>query len=323
MSIEFDPASVTVGAHPIGVREREDVRIADFFRAPEDRLDERTRTAIARVIEASVEAIATDLADRATATGLSPIAATVPGADLRLRDALLRRDHAVMAAFVAQARLDLIDEGLPAAETPLPDDAAVRALSAEGGARLLGRRAMVLPVALERRLSWWVAALLREPAGAASDPALMAAVTAHLAAVEQEAATHAATATQAAAAMLAGRGVGEALLAAQARGRVALFVAVLAAALRCTADMAAAIVLDDDQTVLVTALHALGVDRVTIARIGWHFCEAEPARRPEALADAIDAVLADPARSAAAAARWTLDPDYRAAIDALASGAGA
>ena len=69
---------------------------------------------------------------------------------------------------------------------------------------------------------------------------------------------------------------------------------------------------------LWVALRAIDLPREAIARIGYALCEADPRRDLEQFADVLDWIMAvAPQEARAALAPHYLDPDYRAALQAL------
>lgn len=299
---------------PARLTAMDDGAVDDFWRGPESRLDDRARAAIMLLIDATVSGIARDLERRAGRDAAVGGGATIAR---RLHAPLLREDRVLMEAFVTQARLDLIDDALPAPEGALPDDPAIRALLAAQGRRRMGgsARGVALSADPDRRLSWWIAAALA-PEG---DAALAAAVEQRAATIATERAEAACATAAAADALVAATGPAGALTLTIGQGRLALFTASLARLLRCGLDEAAAMTVDRDPALLVAALRSLPLDRATIARIGWNLCEADTGRDADRLADVIDVAMAAPKEEAAAAvAPLSLDRDYRAALAALA-----
>jgi hypothetical protein len=98
-----------------------------------------------------------------------------------------------------------------------------------------------------------------------------------------------------------------------------LFTSLLARAGRLEQDQVRHLVVDPHGDLLVLLLHAAGVARADIARIGVALAEADSRRDLERLADAVDwAVAHDRAAARAALAPLALDRDFRAAVRLLA-----
>jgi hypothetical protein len=320
--------------------------IADFFLPDEDRLDDRTRAAVAALFEATVGAVEREIAAHAArlldSRGAAALAARLAGNGSvldRLVESGLARDAELMDELIAQARVALIDEALVANRAPgtaptllarltevadgVIRNRAIAYLVADGRRRLpAADRCAELPAELFHRIGWWIAAALRERLGEdapAADRALAEATQRSLAAHDEGERVEAAAAHLAAAIDALPHERAPLLLDTLAEGRVALFVAILTHALGVDGAETRALVLDAGGERLWLALRSLGMERDAIARIGWTLCEADRARDVETLADRIDPVAAlTPEAAALALAPLALNRDFRAAVRALA-----
>ena len=324
--------------------------IAALFLPEGDRLDERTRLMLARVLNGIVAAIEADirrhaarlLVGRGATDRAEAVLAT--GGDIanRLAQAGLLRDRALIDELLARVRHDLIADALPTAvagpdEASLivrlagvPDTIVAAAATALLAAESRRRSANVsgiaggseLPAELHHRIVWWIAAAIREAMGTSdrdTDRAIADAAQRSLAGHDEgervdAVAVRLAVAVDARADELAGL-----LVEAIGDRQLAFFVAVIACALGVGHDAARAIVIEPDGERLWLALRALALDRPTIARIGLALADADPQRDLEAFADSLDDIAAvDPAEAAAALAPLSLDRDFRMAVAALA-----
>lgn len=326
---------------------RLDVAVADIFLSQPGRLDDRTRWTVLRLAETTVNAIEQQIvggAARALATRGWPEAAAILESNQalawpRLLDTGLMRDAEVIAELIAQARIDLLDQSLTVLRAPdgeptlvamLADgadvglrQAALAYMVADGRRRLsAGERHADLPAALQARVTWWVAAALRERlgdmAGFESDVAICDAAQRCVGGYGDDERVEAAAARLAALLHAAPDPRGELLLHALESARATLFVALLAAALSIDAADARALLLDPESDRLWLAMRAAGMSRDAIARAGFLLTEADRARDLDALIELLDPLAAlDPATAAAAVAPLTLPADYRAALRAL------
>ena len=339
MSVETNDTSAPILARAAVAERRAERRLAtaidDFFLAEADRLDDRTRGAIAAAIEAIVATAQREIAHHAArsigtgaaATTLADDAAVLP----RLIDSGLLRDAELMTELVGQVRQELLATALRANRAP---DAAPGLLTRlidcgdgviEAAARdyLLAdsRRSVTLPAPLQRRVAWWIAAALRErtPRDPAIDRAIAEATTRSLAAHDDGLRAEAIAVRLADAIDARPDELGDLLVEALTEGRAALFVALVARAQTIDYAEARELVLDPDGDRLWLALRARGLDRATIARIGLALADADHRRDIEAFADQLDTIAAIPAGQA----RETLAPlalhrDFRVALRALA-----
>lgn len=333
-------------------RRRLESAIDDFFLVEDDRLDDRTRAAIGMVLSNAVQGIGREIAGDAVhqigaqapevgRLSLDGSHATLLG---RLLDSGVLRDSALMAELLGQVRQDLLGETLVANRPPGAPAAVLARLTAcsDHAVSAAAQDYVVadsrrrtpdhvrrgdLPVALHRRLVWWVAAALRE--GQRVSPAHQPVIDRALAeAAQRSLAAHDeadrldAIAMRLASAIDARPEEFAALLAETLdEGRVALFTALLAHALTIDFTEARALVLDPDGDRLWLALRARGFERAAIARIGLALADADPRRDIEAFADALDTIAAIPAEAARdALAPLALHPDFRAALIALERG---
>jgi hypothetical protein len=354
---EQDGPAVTAARAAMMADRQVDARLStivdDLFLPTQARLDDRTRAAIGGLLETTVATLERDLCAHAgrllTLSGLPEAAARVTARDgavlARLTRSGLLRDPAIMAEFVAQARIDLIDASLIANRRP-GSAATLLPRLAESGDGVVRRRAIAylvadsrrrtpaaerraeLPFELQQRMTWWIAAVLRErldgSGGVEGDRALAEAAQRSVAAHEdaervETSALHLAGAIDAHAGERAGL-----MLDTLREGRLALFVALLAHGLGVEAGEARAVVLDAEGDRLWLALRALALDRAAIARIGWTLCEGDRTRDVERLPDALDRVAPlSPAEAATAIAPLALQAEFRSAVRALARGGAA
>ncbi|OWK31193.1 DUF2336 domain-containing protein [Sphingomonas dokdonensis] len=316
-------------------------QVDDFFRADADRLDDRTRAAAAATLRANLLALFDDLVQR--------VVDQVPGLDRsgdQIAEAVQRRLHAsgllrqpvLMEALFARVRQDILGDTLRANRAPDASASVLARLIAEReSATADAARAYVtadgrrhpgspadLPPPCRETLLWSLAAALRDhwAAGSSAQPlvdrALADAVKASIADHDD------ADRLESIATRLAGlMGGEEGLLAAQLvgaleEGHVALFIALVSAALVLDQSIVRALVLDPADERLWLALRALELDRATIARIGFLLSEADPRRDLEVLAERVTTAAALPPHKAAEGlALLALPAPFRAAIGAL------
>lgn len=330
------------------------VAIDDLFLPEDARLDDRLRAALSaslaeacRAIEGAVRQHAARLLMARDAGALARRLATTDGGVMeRLAGAGVLRDAELMGELFGRVRHELIAARLPAQAPDEPDrpsllpqlagqadhvvaSAAIALMAAEGRRRGASGEYRVgndLPAELHHRLVWWVAAALRERfAGAAGeqlealDRSLAEAALRSIAAHDEADGMEATAARLAAAIDPRADELPVLLTAALADRRLALFVALIARALRIDHGEARELVLDPVADRLWLVLRALDVDRTSIARIGLALSDADPARDVERFADDLDAI----ASVGVVEARRQLAPlllhrDYRAAMLALA-----
>lgn len=183
-----------------------------------------------------------------------------------------------------------------------------------------------LPGDLHHRLVWRAAAALRDYAagehdvdGAALDRTLSACAGAILAGHDEGATLEASAMRLATLLRRAGR-LGDALLAeAFARGRLALYVAGLAARAGIGCEAAWEMAIDPGQARHAVLLRAVGVSRDIAAGLllAMHVALGGDGDEVAELVDGLDALDEESARSAVR--HWRLDEHYRAAIDRLAA----
>lgn len=327
--------------------------IDDIFLPADARLDDRTRAAIDTTFAALVAAIEGELREHGArllrARDDETLAATlgepVGIVAARLWQAGLPRDPDFMRELIARVRLDLLAELLPDAAVAVTTDGADRpsllprlaehadrvvaasataVLVADNRRRSADRGGRTdLPAELHHKLVWWVAAALREPlAGqrdvARLDRALAEAAQRNLGAQDEGERLEAVTMRLAAALDPAPQELPDLLIEALGDRRVALFVALLARALKVPFDAAREIVLDPAGERLWLACRALDLSREVIARIGLSLADGDGHRDLERFADELDQIAAIAVDTAqAAVAPLKLHPDYRAALDAL------
>ncbi|PXA96730.1 hypothetical protein DMC47_16790 [Nostoc sp. 3335mG] len=327
----------------------------DFFLPEDQRLGEQVRSAMAVLLRGLIELIEAQirdhavrlLAERGEAEAGRALSASADDVLSRLMASGLLRDAELMAEVIARVRTETIGAALTVhgAQDPHRPDLISRlvqhpdrlvASSAMGILIAESRRVSGaerpqlahadLPARLHRRITWWVAAALRERAritagrtARALDTALGDAVARSLAAYDEGERLE--TAAMRLAAVLAPPAgdladlLGEAL----EDRRLVLFIALLAHGLDLDYALSRDIVLDPAGERLWLALRALHLGRDPIARIGHALCVADPRRNLEAFLDLLDPIASIPADQArsALAPLW-LDPDYRAAMAALA-----
>ena len=320
--------------------------VADFLLAEGDRLDERTRATLNRVLAAAVGGL--DLAIRRHAARLLGRTGPDDGAErlLALRDDVTTRlarpgllPPDLIEELIARVRHDAIAEALPVGVSG-PDEpsllvrlagvpdavvagAAAALLAAESRRRGEGEPlGSELPAELHHRLAWLIAAALHEMAG--QDPVVggaLAAATERSTAAHDEGERLDAVATRLAIAIDARPDeLPQLLVDAIEDRRLALFVAVLARALGMDFTQARLLVIEPDDDRLWLALRAAGLDRASVARIALALSDADPRRDIEAFADRLDEVAAvTPQAAREARAGLTRPPDFRAAIRALAA----
>lgn len=325
--------------------------IGDLFLPQSARLDDRTRAVVQHVLtgivagaEAEVRRHAARLLAARGATAQAE--ALLGGAPVLfpLGEAGLLRDPDLMEELIARVELDLLFDALPisvvAPDRPSllicladsPDGVVVTAalalLVADNRRRAVGEGTgpvrSELPAELHQRLLWWVAAAIREqlaePTGMFDrDRAIADATLRSLAAHDEGDRPEAAAARLASAIDARTDELGPLLVEALSDRRATLFTALLARAGGVEQEQVRHLVIDPRGDLLILLLHAVGVDRADIARIGVALVEADPRRDLEGLADAIDwAVAHDRPDARAALAPLALDRDFRAAVRLLA-----
>lgn len=352
MSASPLPVTDDVLARAAAADTRADARlataIADIFLPQRDRLDDRTRAAVAALMEATVAAAERDiaghaarlLATRGHGEAAQRLSTNHPLALPRLLSSGLLRDAEIVAEVIAQARIDLIDAALIANRAPgvratllvrlaesrdgVIRSRAVTYMVADSRRRVpTAARRAELPGELLRRLAWWIAAALREQLGGTGDQvidrALVEATERSLSAQDEGDRVAMLAANLAAAIAPDAADLPHLLAETLAEGRLTLFVALLAQASGIEQAEARALVLDVDSERLWLALRGLGMAREEIARLGWLLCEADGWRDAEVLADVLGPVAAlEPQAAAQVVAPLALDRDYRAAIRAMA-----
>lgn len=325
--------------------------IDDLFLPEEARLSDRTRAALHAVVAGIVAATEAEIR-RYAARLLAGRGATAEAESLlrggsvldRLAAAGSLRDPDLMEELIARVKFDLLARSLPtAAAEPDRPSLLVRLADAPDGVVATGARALLatenrrraaldgsgpvrseLPAELHQRLAWYVAAAVREQtpdmAGMSDrDRALTEAVLRSLSAHDEADRPEAAAARLAAALDAQADELGPLLTEAVVDGRLTLFAAVLARSAGVDYEQVRHLAVDPRGDLLLLLLHAVGLDRVAIARIGVALTEADPRRDLEQLADAIDwAVMHDRNEVRTALAPLALAPDFRAAVRALA-----
>lgn len=356
MSATFPHASITGDLARLSIHvadaeraaeQRLAVGIEDIFLSRPGRLDDRIRAATLRLAEASIGAIeqqvSGDTARALMALGRREAAALLGSnralAWPRLLEAGLMRDAGLIGALIAQARVDLLDESLAALRAPDAGPTVVTALIEHGDAaqraaasnfllvdgmrRGAGEeRHAVLPPTLQAQIIWWIAAALRERlgeiGGAEADIALSEAAQHRIARANDGQVIGAASRlVRALAPTTADRGT--LMIRALESARTPLFAAFLADGAGVDAEAALSLVLDSHSDRLWLALRAAGLDRDTIARVGFLLSEADRERDLTMLIEVLDPLGAlDPVGAARAMSTLRLPEDFRAAVRALA-----
>jgi hypothetical protein len=336
------------------------VAIDDFFLPEDDRLDDRTRSALATAISGTTGAVETALRQHAARVlagrGEPELARALIVDDVavldRLASAGLMRDGDIMRELVGRVRMDLLSEKLPIQAPDEPDRPSLLARLAQSTDSLISSGAMAmlsaesrrhsappgeaqgwsdLPGELHHRLVWWVAAALRERnSERAGENVGLLDRTLGEAALRQVGAHDEGDRVEAAAMRLAAAIDAHAdelatlLIETLADRRLPLFVALIAHALGLDYGEAREITLDPDGDQLWPVLRALELDRAAIARIGLALAEADARRDLEIFADRLDSIAELSAADARIAlAPLLLHPDYRAAMRSLARSRGA
>ena len=355
MSGETEPLTTLTGANAsrrvARARARADGRLSgaiqDYFLDDGDRLDDRTRAMLARLLDGVVEGLAFDirrhaarlLAARGMASEGEAVLKARPDIARRLTRAGLLRDRALMDELIGRVRQDLIADALPAAAGG-PDEASLLVRLADGADTVVAGAATALmaaearrrtanangvvvasglPAELHHRLVWWVAAALREPGADVTDRALAEAAHRSLAAHDEGERVEAIAMRLAAAIDPSPEELPAMLTEALGDRQPALFVALLAYVLGCDFDAGREILIEPDGDRLWLALRASGCGRETLARVALALSEADPRRDIEAFADALDDIAAVPPDAARESlAPLALHRDFREAIDSLA-----
>lgn len=322
----------------------------DDFLLPEDaRLDERTRSALARLARALIETVEGEISGHAVrllrTQGEAALADALEaggGTADALNDSVLLRDPELLRELIARVRQDLLAGGMAVQAHDDPEQPSLLNRLAQQPDRLLAQAAAAvlvaesrrrsvpesgslaqtdLPAELHHKLVWRTAAALRAgvtgPA-AALDRALAEAAQRSLAAHDEGDRLEAAAMRLAVAIDARRDELPELMVETLGDRRVALFAALLAHALRIDFSAARDMIFDVASGRLWVALRALDFDRAAVAQLGVALSEADPRRSVENFAETLDAVMAvDPEEAREAIAPLLLPADYRAAILAL------
>lgn len=323
--------------------------IDDFLLPEADRLDERTRAALGRLLRALIETVEGEIGGHAVrllrAQGESALADALEageGVTGTLHDSGLLRDPELLRELIARVRQDVLaggmavqahdDPELPSLLNRLaqqPDrllaHAAAAVLVAESRRRSVPESGPLpqtdLPAELHHKLVWRTAAALRAGVrthSAALDRALAEAAQRSLAAHDEGDRLEAAAMRLAAAIDARPEELPELMAEALGDRRVALFAALLAHGLRIDFAAARDLTLDSASGRLWVALRALELDRAALARLGVALSEADPRRDVESFADVLDSIMAiEPDEAREAIAPLMLPADYRAALLAV------
>ncbi len=325
--------------------------IGDLFLPSSARLNERTRAVVQHVLTGIV--VGAEVEVRRHAARLLAARGGTVQADVllggtpvlpALTGAGVLRDPDLMGELIARVELDLLFDALPtmviAPDRPsllvrLADStdgviaaAALALLAADNRRRAVnegtGLVRSELPAELHQRLLWWIAAAIREqvaePIGMADrDRAIAEATLRSLAAYDEGDRPEAAAIRLASALDPQSEELGPLLAETLSDRRATLFTALLARASGVDQEQVRHLIIDPRGDLLVLLLHAVGVDRADIARIGVALVETDPRRDLERLADTIDwATAHDRSDARAALAPLALDRDFRAAVRLLA-----
>ncbi|WP_322963485.1 hypothetical protein [Sphingomonas fuzhouensis] len=346
MAVEPDPLHASewhgarLSARVAAARARSAARgrgaVLDLRLDDDSRLTDQVRFAVTARLKKLVETAMCDLlhqAERVAPQGEVSLRPTPEQVIERLRRADALAEPALVEELVAQVRQELIAHALPietlAGDAPsllvrlteAPDRivaAAARAvLAAEARARDADE-AVSLPMRLQDRLIWTVAAALRDGDEPAWDGALAQAAERVIAAQDEAERPGAAVLRLAAAIDARAAELPDLLLESLSDRQLGVFVALLTHALGIEHGLVREIVLEPEGDRLWLALRALEQDRATIARIGLSLCEADGRRDVEAFAEALDAIMAIPAAEARRAiASLTLPEPFREAMARL------
>lgn len=326
---------------------------ADHFHVPDDaRIDDRTAAALDATMRATVAGVDAGIRDHAArllaSRGEPELAKGLRSAEVpfeRVMQAGLFREPALFGELYARVRMDALARALPVMVAHGSDAPTMVARLAQASDRLVAAAAVAMLAAQARRgsvvegvpaavdlirpyharIAWWVAAALREMAGAgdriaALDAALAESVRRAVDAQGELVPLEVAAMRLAQAVEPQGDEVPALLGEAIGDGRLVLFTAIVARASGLAFERVRDLVIDPDGARLWVVLRALAVDRATIARIGFALAEAEPARDVEGFADRIDSIMAvTPEAARVALAPMALDADYHAAMLALGS----
>ncbi len=351
----FPPTAVPPLLDRVAMAERAGARrlraAADTFHLTDDaRIDDRTAVALHAAMRGAVAAVEAEVRDHAARllatrgeTGLAQQLRGAGGTYDRVQRAGLFRDGPLFGELLARVRLAHIATALPVAVPEGHDRPTMIARMAQASDRLVAAAAVAMLAAqarrgpswdgdvatvdlarpLHQRVAWWVAAALREaiPSGESTpllDAALSESVRRALDPQAELVPLEVAAMRLAQAVDAQGDELPGLLIEAIGDGRLVFFVALLAKASGLAFDRVRDLLIDRDGTRLWAVLRSVDLDRTTIARIGFALAEAEPVRDVEALAEAIDTIMAiTPAEARLALAPMALDPDYHAAMLAL------
>ncbi len=325
--------------------------IDDFLLPDDARLDERTRSALTRLMRALIETVEGEIGGHAVRllraqceTALADALEMRGGAVDTLNDSGLLRDPELLRELIARVRQDLLAGGMAVQAHDDPERPSLLNRLAQQPDRLLAQAAAAvlvaesrrrsvpesgplaqtdLPAELHHKLVWRIAAALRVAGSAvALDRALAEAAQRSLAAHDEGDRLEAAAMRLAVAIDARPDELPELMIEALGDRRVALFAALLAHALRIDFPAAREMIFDAANGRLWVALRALDFDRAAVAQLGVALSEADPRRSVENFAETLDAVMAiEPEEAREAIAPLLLPADYRAAILALEGGA--
>lgn len=330
--------------------------VDDFFLPEAVRLGERLRSELALLVEGLVGGIEANIRENArrllVGRGETNLASAldVPNGVVQrqLAGAGLLRDPELMAELIARVRQEALGAALPMHAPDDPEQPSLLNRFAQHSDRMLANGAVALlmaesrrrgalgigqggdlPAELQHRLTWWVAAAIRETSGIAAndelvlDRVLSESALRSLTSYDEGDRLEAAAMRFAVALDAPPEDMAALLIEALGDGRVVLFIAVLAHGLGVGFAIGRDLVLDPAGERLWVALRALDLPRGAVAQIGYALCEADARRDLEHFADMLDEVMAlDPAEARGAMATLKLNPDYRAAILALAGSGG-
>ena len=341
----------------VGADRRILASIADYFVDDDDRIDDQSRSRLAAMLSTLIHAIERELrqfaARQLSAVGTDGLAALLGDDNLVVLDRLSAsgglRDGPLMRELLARARQDILTSSLPANATEdaarpeiliqLRDVADAVVASAASALHVAEARRRFapesgamhrsdLPAELHHQLVWAATAAIREHilsrAGAedatgALDRALTDSALRNFATHDEGARLEAAAMRLARALDLSSDELPSMLTQSIADRRLALFIALLAHALRIDYGIVREIVVDPISDRLWFMLRRLGLERASIGAIGLALCEADPRRDIEKFADMLDSIMVlSPEAANIALSTLTLHPDFRSAVQALA-----
>jgi len=344
----FGPSSLPdrVAAAERGGQRRVRAVADSFHLLHEARIDDRTAAALDAAMRAAVAGVEATLRAQAarllTARGDAAAAQAVASGPSSF-DAVVRaglfRDAALFGELFARVRLAVLSAAMPLtpnesgdrptmlarlvqASDRLVSAAAVAMLAAEARRAAPAQPHADLPRAMQGRMAWWVAAALRAQADAGVATLLDLVIGD---AVRRATDRQGASVAPEVAAMRLAHAIDPApeqlpplLEEAIEEAHLPLFLAIAARGAGLEYERMRDLLIDRDDSRLCVVLRALGLERATIARIGYALCAADAGRDVAAFAAGLDAVMAvTPEAATAALMPISLDPEYHVALLAL------